>query len=64
MQDPRHSTATPPDLNRRRRWYSLGATAPTHLPSYYGSRLDGNEGRRAYAAGVIARTFGVDLTLS
>ena len=64
MQDPRYSATTPADLKRRRRWYSLGATSPTHLPTYYGSRLDGNEGRRAYAAGVIARTFGIDLTPS
>lgn len=54
--------STPVDLDRRRRWYTLGATSAPHLPTYFGSRVDGNEGRRAYAAGVIARTFGVDLT--
>lgn len=61
MQDPRHS-ATPADLSQRRRWYSLGAKGPLDLRTYFGSQLDGNEGCRAYAAGVIARTFGVDLT--
>jgi hypothetical protein len=61
MQDPRYS-ARSADLNQRRRWYSLGAKGPLDLHTYYGSQLDGNEGRRAYAAGVIARTFGVDLT--
>jgi hypothetical protein len=64
MQDLRYSAARPANLNRRRRWYSLGATTAIDLRSYYSSRLDGNEGRRAYAAGVIARTFGVDLTPS
>jgi len=55
-----HAPAMPADLYRRRRWYALGATCPLDLPAY--SSAENNEARRAYAAGLIARAFGVDLT--
>lgn len=47
---------------RRYRWYEMGSTMEPFAAAYRGASQDGFECRMAYNAGVIARTFGVDLS--